>query len=99
METFYGAIIAAIIGSALIVINEWTKIISEQRKQKKKFNIWNVLKQTGATPPSLTVAEISKETKLCAEQLESLLYEMVQEGTIREGPFPGTFTRYRTDYS
>lgn len=99
METFYAAIVAATIGSILIIINEWTKLCFEKRKQKKKFTIWSGLEQTEQEqkPPSLTVEQISKDANLYAEEVESLLYEMVQEGTIQEGPFPGTFTRYKIE--
>lgn len=96
METFHAAIVAAIIGSILIIVNEWIKLYCKEQKQKKKFTIWRVLEQRKqqTTHLSLTVEQISTETRLCAVQLEPLLYEMVQEGTIREGPFPRTFTRY-----
>jgi len=62
METFYGAIVAAVIGSVLIVINEWIKIFSEHRKQKKKFNIWKILELTeqASAAPNLTVEQVSE---------------------------------------
>jgi hypothetical protein len=99
METIYGAIIGAVIGSILIIVNEWVKIYTGWQKQKNRVKVWNVLRQEGSTPTALSIEAISEKTKLCAKQLEPLLYEMVQEGTIKEGPFPRTFTRYLRNFS
>ena len=77
----------------------WIDKLSRGRRGSKKLLIYKALEQTGLTPPSLTVEEICASTKLCAKQVELLLYEMVQEGIIREGPFPRTFTRYLRDFS
>lgn len=103
MESFYGGIIGAaigaLIGSGLIILNDRIKICSEKSRQKKKFKIWNTLEQTGNTPPSLTMEQISQTTGLCVDQLEPLLYEMIQEGTVKEGPVPKVFTRYKRDFS
>lgn len=103
MDAFWGGIIGvaigALIGSGLIIINEWIKKCFERREQEKKFNIWKALEQTGVTPPSLTVEQICKATGLCAKELESLLYGMVQGGTVKEGPVPKAFTRYSRDFS
>ena len=94
METIWGAIIVAIIGSMLIIINEWVKIYFAKKKTENKFKIWTALEQQGITSPSLTVEQISNATELCAEEIEPLIYEMIQEGTVKESPFPKTFTRY-----
>ena len=93
METILGALIGAIIGSMLIIINEWAKIYFGEKKTKRKFKIWTALEQGGITPPSLRFEEISKATGLCAKEIEPLLYEMIQEGTVKEGPLPKVFTR------
>lgn len=94
MESFWVAFTAAAIGSILIILNEWVKVFFEQRKQKKKLVIWNALEQTGNTPPSFTIEQLSEVTKINIEQLKPLLYEMLQEGVIFEGSLHGTFTRY-----
>jgi hypothetical protein len=77
----------------------WIDKLLRGRRESKKLLIYKALEQTGMTPPSLTVEEICASTKLCAKEVESLLYEMIQEGTIAEGPFPGTFTRYLRNFS
>jgi hypothetical protein len=64
---------------------EWIKVFLERRKSLKKLAIYNALEQTGPTPPSLTIAQISVITGLCLEQVNSLLYEMIESGTIQEG--------------
>jgi hypothetical protein len=99
METIWGAIIVAIIGSMLIIINEWVKIYFAKKKTENKFKIWTALEQQGITPPSLTVEQICNATELRAEEVEPLLYEMIQEGTVKEGPVPKVFTRYLRDFS
>jgi len=71
----------------------------KQKKTSKKLRIYKALEQTGPTPPSLTMEQICETTGLCVKELELLLYEMVQEGTIKEGPFPRTFTRYLRNFS
>jgi hypothetical protein len=71
----------------------------KQKKTSKKLRIYKALEQTGPTPPSLTVEQISEATGLSAEEMEPLLYEMIQEGTVKEGPVPKAFTRYLRNFS
>ncbi|MGO8990711.1 MAG: hypothetical protein ACLQGU_11540 [bacterium] len=99
METIWGALIGAIIGSMLIIINEWVKIYSGGKKTRRKFKIWVALEQKGVTAPSLTVEQVSAATGLCAKEVELLLYEMIQDGAVKEGPLPKVFTRYLRDFS
>ena len=85
---------AAVIGALLIISNERIKLFFEQRQQQNKLTIWSVLEQRGNTPPSLTPEQISQKTRIPIKKLGPLLYEMIEERTILEGHFPGTFTRY-----
>lgn len=96
MDTLWVALSAAAIGSFLIILNEWIKVYFERKKQRNKLAIWNALEQTGTTPPSLTIEDIAMETGIDNENLTPLLYEMIQEGTISDGPFHA-FTRYRLE--
>ena len=73
---------------------EWIKKYFRQRRESKKLLIYKLLEQTGPTPPSLTVKQICEATGLREAEIESLLYEMIREGTLREGLFSKTFTRY-----
>jgi len=94
MDTIWGTLLGAIVGSVLIIINEWVKTYFEDRKEKKKFDIWNELKQTDITPPIMNDKKLSEATKINIKEISSLLYEMVREGTIHEGP-SSTFKRYK----
>jgi len=90
-------LIAAVIGAILIIVNERIKLFSEQRQQRNKFAIWSALEQTGTTQLSLTPEQLSEKMRMPAKKLKPLLYEMMREGTIIEGPFHGTFTRYKME--
>lgn len=72
----------------------YKEIVLKQRKTENKFIIWCALEQTNSTPPSSRVEELSNETGIDTKQIEELLFEMLEEGIIFEGPFPRTFTRY-----
>lgn len=93
------AIVGAIIGALLIILNEWVKAYFEQKKQKKKLKIWAALEQTGSVPCLLSKEDLSIVTGLSGRNITPLIYEMLQEGTVSEGSRPGTFTRYKDKVS
>lgn len=95
MDIIWVTLLGAIVGSVLIIINEWVKICFDNKKGKKKFDIWNTLKQTDYAPPTLNDNQLSEITKIDIKEISYLLYEMVKEGTISEGPSPSSFTRYK----
>lgn len=95
MENFWVVLIAAAVGSSLIILNEWIKIFFERKKQRKKLSVWNALEQKDTTRPSLAIGELSDVTGMDSEELRPLIYEMVQDRTIVEGFSPGSFMRYR----
>ena len=89
-------ILAAVIGSILIVVNEWVKIFFEKKRQKEKLRIWTALEQTGPVQRLLTLENLSAATGLSGKNITPLIYEMLQEGTVSEGSRPGTFARFKT---
>ena len=91
------AIMAAVIGSILIIVNEWFKVWLERRKQRKKFAIWDAMEQGGVAPSKFTLEDLASKTHIDARSLKSLLYEMIQEGTVVEGELLGTFTRSKLE--
>lgn len=45
----------------------------------------------------MSLGAIIAQTQMSQNKVESLIYEMIREGTIYEGPLPGGFTRSK-DY-
>jgi gas vesicle protein len=93
--TVVGAVLAAAIGSFLIIANEWVKVLFEKKKEKKKLKIWNALEQTGPSARWLAIEHLSEETGIDVEEIKPLIYEMLREGTVFEAPMAGKFMRHR----
>jgi len=93
-EAIYSAILAGVVGSLLIIVNEWFKLFIERSKQNKKLKIWKAMEQAGISVFEWTLEDLTKQTQINSGQLQSLMYEMIQEGTAKEGTHRGTFTRH-----
>ncbi len=96
-EAIYSAILAGAVGSFLIIVNEWFKVFLKRCKQNKKLKIWKAMEQTGISLSEWTLEDLTKETLISSGRLQSLIYEMIQEGTAMEGTRRNTFTRHKPE--
>jgi hypothetical protein len=92
------AIVAASVGSFLIILNEWVKVFFERKKQRDKLGIWHALESNDASKVfAMRMGAIASDTRMRQKTVESLVYEIIRKKTIFEGPLPGGFTR-SSDY-
>lgn len=70
-------LIAATVGSVLIIVNEWAKRLLDKRREKQKYQLWKQIFDLGHETGKLI------ELKKITDRYPDLIYEMLKDGLIK----------------
>lgn len=101
MSETLAIILAALIGSGLPIIDKWVRVRPEQKRKRQKSLIWKTMadieekcREDGTLDFEIGFRreDLAKYTKIDLKKLEPLVYEMIEEGMIKE-MLSGIFSR------